>query len=395
MNQLERDMAAIFGEPDPSRNGRHAPAVPAVPAVARTPTRARFTPDEPVMVRLQDVQPAAVEWLWPEKFAIGKLSLIVGDPDKGKSLLTLDMAARVSAGRAWPDAMAGSNPAGDVLLLGAEDDLEDTIRPRLNAAEADCARIHALVAKRVMIHPEAETTAERGIALDTDLPLLRKAIEAQRRCRLVVIDPISAFLGETESHNNAAVRAMLAPLSKLANDLRVAVVAVQHLNKAAGMNAIYRASGSLAFPAAARSVMAVGVDQEAPNRRLFVPVKNNLTANKTGLAFHIESHPLGQPVLHWESEPISETAEEVLNANITTERGSARQEAVEFLKAELSDGAVDAKVIIKNAAQQEISRKTLIRAQKEIGIVPKKFGYGRAGRWVWELPQAIGGQVDE
>ena len=100
-------------------------------------------------------------------------------------------------------------------------------------------------------------------------------------------------------------------------------------------------------------------------------------------------------MLHWEAEPITETAEEVLNSNITTERGSARQEAVEFLRVELADGAVDAKVIMKDAAEQEISRKTLIRAQKEIGIEPKRLGYGKSGKWVWELPAAIGGQVDD
>ena len=101
-----------------------------------------------VVVCLADVKPMPVELLWPGRVALGKVTLLAGDPGLGKSLVTLDMAARVSRGVAWPDDPTADGQAGSVVLLSAEDDLADTIRPRLDAAGADNNRITALTAVR-------------------------------------------------------------------------------------------------------------------------------------------------------------------------------------------------------------------------------------------------------
>ena len=137
-------------------------------------------------------------------------------------------------------------------------------------------------------------------------------------CRLVTIDPVSAYLGGTDSHNNADIRALLAPLAAMASRHKVAVVAVTHLNKAQQANALYRASGSLAFVAAARAAYSVTKDPDDPDRRLILPLKNNLGDDKTGFAYRIVEADNGAPVLQWEDELVEMTLEDL--ANTVTER---------------------------------------------------------------------------
>ncbi len=267
-----------------------------------------------VIVRLSDVEPESVEWLWPGRIALGKLTLVAGDPGLGKSFLTLDMAARVSTGAGWPDSPGQRTDPGGVVLLSAEDALGDTIRPRLDAAGADVSRIVALEAIRSVgdVRGGGRESA-RAFDLSRDLPTLEEAIRSVGDCRLVVIDPVTAYLGGVDSHKNADIRGLLAPLGALAERHRVAVVAVTHLNKASGGPAIYRAMGSLAFAAAARAAWAVTKDEPDPRRRLFVPIKNNIAPDTGGLAYRIE--PLGVdgcPVVAWEPGPVNVSADDAL-----------------------------------------------------------------------------------
>jgi RecA-family ATPase len=160
---------------------------------------------QPVLVRLADVRPEPVTWLWPGRVAAGKLALLVGDPGLGKSWISLDVDARLSAGLPWPD--GGSPSAGSVLLLSAEDGVADTIRPRLDTLGADVTQVHHLAVLR---------TGERDRAVQlTDVAALELAIH-RIHARLLIIDPISAYLGSTDSHRDAEVRGLIAPLPALA-----------------------------------------------------------------------------------------------------------------------------------------------------------------------------------
>ncbi|MCB9845306.1 MAG: AAA family ATPase [Phycisphaeraceae bacterium] len=259
-----------------------------------------------IVVRLADVTPEPVSWLWPGRIALGKVTLIAGDPGLGKSFLTLDMAARISSGAGWPD--GGERPApGGVVLLSAEDSIADTIRPRLDAAGADPARIIALESIRSL--GENGRVCARSFDLSRDLPALDAAVESVGDCRLVVIDPVTAYLGGVDSHKNAEIRGLLAPLGELAMRHRVAVVAVTHLNKAGGGPAIYRAMGSLAFAAAARAAWAVSKDRADPMRRLLLPIKNNLAPDAGGLAYRIDG---AGPAVAWEAGTVHVSADEAL-----------------------------------------------------------------------------------
>ena len=204
----------------------------------------------PVIRNLAEVKAVPVKWRWRGRLADGKLTLIVGDPGLGKSFIALDVAARVSAARSWPDSES-DEPQSNVLLLSAEDGVADTVRPRLDALGGDAARVHTLDAVR-------DKECERPIQL-ADITALELAIRATRS-KVLIIDPLSAYLGRTDSHRDSEVRGLLAPLAALAERTEVAILAVMHLSKSVRNPAIYRTVGSIAFSAAPRIVLGVARD---------------------------------------------------------------------------------------------------------------------------------------
>lgn len=357
----------------------------ATPTSQRAATQAQNTatrnPD-PVLVRVADVQPELVRWLWPGRIALGKLTLLCGDPGLGKSFITLDLAARTSTGSVWPDIPLLKNAPSGVVLLSAEDDLADTIRPRLDAAGANATQIVALQAVR-RLRPDGKTE-EAYFDLTQDLPALEAAIQKSSECRLVVIDPLTAYLGKIDGHKNAEVRAILARLFELAARHKVAVLAVTHLNKASTLPAIYRAMGSLAFVAAARAVWAVvrDEDDESGRRRLFVPVKNNLGADETGLAYALE--PVGQTArVKWESDPVNIRADDALDGGGRKAKvqHDARQFVIDMITA--NGGDMPSDDLLEAAKEHGITEITLRRAKK--AVVTSYKEKGRGGRWRCKL----------
>lgn len=337
---------------------------------------------DPALVRVADVEPEAVSWLWPGRIALGKLTLLVGDPGLGKSLVTLDLAARVSAGSGWPDRPGQRTEPGGVVLVSAEDDVADTIRPRLDAAGADVSRVVALGG----VH----AVDERGRAYVAMLDLSRhvaaieRAIQSVPDCRLVIVDPVSAYLGATDSHKNAEVRGVLAGLATLAAKHRVALLTVSHLNKSAGNPAIYRATGSLAFVAAARAAWSVSRDKDDPRRRLMLPVKNNIAPDTGGLAFRVEPRdPGGAPVLEWEPDPVTVSADDALAAERDRGGRTERDDAADWLQDYLADGPKPAGVAMTEARAAGFTQRTIGRAKALAGVRTHKAAFG--GGWVWTL----------
>lgn len=284
-----------------------------------------------VMQTFSAIASEHLRWLWPGRIPLGKLTLIAGDPGLGKSLVTTDIAARVSTGQAFPDGAACEQ--GSVIILSAEDDPGDTIRPRLDVSGADVSRVHLLEA--VNTYAADGKTVQKSFSLETDHAALEEAIQ-RTGARLVIVDPISAYLGGTDSHSNAEVRGLLSPLTALAAKHSVAVLAITHLRKSAGA-AIYRAMGSLAFAAAARSVWGITKDQENESRRLFIPVKQNLAAENGGLAYQIEA-PDGVAKIAWGPGTITIDAETAMGGFDSREDRSERREAEEWLREFLTDG---------------------------------------------------------
>jgi putative DNA primase/helicase len=345
----------------------------------------------PAVVRcMSDVQPVPVQWLWPGRIARGKVTLIAGDPGLGKSQLTATLAACVSAGGSWPVDRAAC-PRGNVLILNAEDDAADTIRPRLDAAGADVSRVHVVEAVREF--GEEGRITERAFNLVRDLDTLKLVARNVGNVVLVVVDPISAYLGGTDTHRNADVRAVLAPLSALAGEIGAAIIAVSHLNKAGGYDANMRVTGSIAFVAAARAAYLVVRDPQDPSRRFFLNTKNNLGPDQgNGLAFRVASATLDNGIatsrLQWEATPVALTANEALTAIAGDPAArSALTDAMDFLQDVLANGPASAREVQDAARAAGHSRATLQRAKNTLGIVADKEGF--LGGWRWSLPSKM------
>jgi putative DNA primase/helicase len=190
------------------------------------------------------------------------------------------MSAVVSNGGTWPCG-EGSTIAGDVIFMSAEDGIRDTIIPRLMAAGADTTRVHIVVSAT-----KPDGTGRKTFSLKTDVDLLEAKAKEIGYIRLIIVDPISAYMGGSDGNGNVETREVLEPLAEMADRLRIAVVAVTHLNKggAGGQSALNRFAGSIAFVAAARAAFAVIEDSEDDERRLLLQAKNNLGAKCKGLA---------------------------------------------------------------------------------------------------------------
>lgn len=326
---------------------------------------------------LADIESVPLTWLWPGKVPSGKLTLFAGDPGLGKSFVTIDMASRVSRGKDWPDGTKNQD-AGSVIVLACEDDVSDTIKPRLERANANMNNIYFVDGVTI-------EDREHGFTLDRHISLLQEMIDEICDVRLVVIDPISAYCGKADTHNNSEVRALLAPLTDLAAESGVAVVAINHLTKGNG-NAVYRSTGSIAFVAAARAAWNFYKNPEDESRRLMVPTKMNLAPNATGLSYLIEDGGV-----RWSEAAVTQTADEIqaLAAETLKSSGSAQSAldcAVQFLQEALAGGAVSSKQLIADAKENSIAEKTLRRAFNSIGGKPRKESGKADGLWYWEWP---------
>lgn len=319
------------------------------------------------------IAPEILQWLWPERIPLGKIVLIIGDPGLGKSTITIWLIAQVTSGGEWPDRPGEFAIKGDALLLSAEDDPGDTIRPRLDAAGAEVDRVH-LIKSAIL-----DDGKSGHFNLGRDIERLEAALKRLPNVRLLVIDPISSYLGAVDDHRNSELRGLLAPLADLVARYKLAVVGVSHLRKSPG-KAVHAALGSMAYTATARAVHLVAEDPDDKDRRLFLPVKGNLSAERSGLRFEINR----ESGVIWLPGSVDVSADQALSP----ERDPAPQkaEAIEFLQEILAGGAVSAKEVFEEAELRGIGRRTLERAKKELGIRSQRGGFGSGGTWEWALP---------
>ncbi len=326
----------------------------------------------PVLVNMADVKPEPVTWIWPGRVAAGKLTVLAGDPGLGKSWITLDIASRISADKPWPDT-ENTSPLSDVVLLSAEDGLADTIRPRLDALGADVKRVHHLAVLR-------QGTVERAVQL-ADTKALEQAIR-ETNAKIMIIDPLSAYMGSTDSHRDAEVRSLIAPMAAVAERTGAAIIGVMHFSKSAQRPAIYRAIGSIAFAAAARIVLAVAADPDQEGRRIMAPVKNNLASPAPALAF-----TLADGRLNWSSDPVSDVDVDTLLAGPTMNDHEHR-EVDTWLRQLLQAGEMPSKRIEKEADEAGFARRTLFRAKARLHIDAVRIGGESrgSGAWYWRLP---------
>jgi hypothetical protein len=340
-------------------------------------------PSPVVMRAASEIRPLAVEWLWEPRLPLGMLSLFAGEPKLGKSLVTVALAATVSRGAPLPldDRRAGP---GSVILMSAEDDPARTIVPRLRAAGSDLDNVHVLEAVRL------DDGREVPPSLRTDVERIDEAASRLGDCRLLVIDPVSAYLDGTDDHRNSELRGVLSPLKALAERHDMAVVLVTHLNKTTSVNGKHRVTGSIAYVGACRANYIFGRDRDDPTGRRVLMLDNgcNLTGSVPTLAYQIEDRGDG-PAVEWEAEPVPITTEEALRAEADAKDGPAREEAREcrdWLRESLSAGPVLVNDLFKSGKDAGFSPDKLKRAKKSIGAASSRVGFGRDSKCSWSLP---------
>ena len=305
------------------------------------------------------VEPEEVDWLWYPRIPLNHITGLEGDPGEGKSFLTQAMATALSLGQGLP----GTDPAEpcNTLLLTAEDHLATTVRPRLQAMDADMSRIYAF--------DDALSFDESGLQ---GLEQLIQSTSAQ----LVVIDPVQAFLPADLDMNRAnEVRAVLKSLADIAERHNCAVLIVRHLAKGTTSKAIYRGLGSIDFTAACRSVLLAGSDPDDKSSRALVPIKCNLGPEADPVGYSIE-----QGQFKWTGETTL-TKGQILSAEVDN---SSLSEAKEFLQEELRVGRKASKELKREATAAGISNSTLERAKQNLKIKSEKDKF--AGKWYWKWP---------
>ena len=336
--------------------------------------------------RASEITPKDIDFIWNGRLARGKHTCIGGEPGVGKSTVAYAIIAAITTGGMWPCG-EGQAPIGNVIILSAEDDPDDTIVPRLMAAGADRDRIHIVTAVT-----GKDGKGRTTFSLQNDLDLLEQKIDEIGDVALVDIDPVSSYLGKTDSHKNSEVRGILEPISEMAARKRVAILSVTHFSKNMGSTkALHRFIGSIAFVGAPRAAFAVIEDTDNEGRMLFLHAKNNMTRPPQGLAYRLEQRlldGLARPVSNivWESEPVSMTANQALRADDKGEP-TATDDAVDFLKAVLANEPVKVGDLEKEARDAGLLREDQLISQS------KPFRSARNSSWV-SLPVRLAWMTD-
>lgn len=364
------------GEPLPRRGEPHA-----APARASAPAEPSPVPDDapaveppspskpPVLVSLAEVAPRSIAWLWRGWIPAGMLSICDGLPGEGKSTMLVDIAARVTTGRDMPDGSPGVL-AGGVLFLSFEDAAAEILRPRFAAAGADLSRVR-------VHNPEADDLFKlgKGCALESWI--------IEHQARLVIIDPlVSAVPSGVDMHKGQDARRVLVPLARIAERTRAAIVGVRHFNKGEGRSALLRGEGSIGIGGTARAVFVVAKDPDDDAARVLARSKCNIGAPVASRSFAIVTSPDDPEVgvVQWRGE--SRHGADDLTAPAQPEPRGPMEEAIAFLRAELTDGPRPTAEIDAAAKAAGHAERTMKRARAQLRVTSTRVG----GRWILALP---------
>ena len=310
------------------------------------------------IIGMDEVAVEEIEWLWYPYIPFGKLTIIHGDPGEGKTTLILQLAALLSRGDKLPCDDTEREPIS-IIYQTAEDGLGDTIKPRLLSGNADCTRI------KVIDESEVPLTM-----LDTRV---EQAIQ-ETGARMIILDPMQAYLGEKVDMNRAnEVRSILSQLGRFAEKYKCAIILVGHLNKMQGTKANYRGLGSVDFQATARSVLVVGRVKDSPETRVMAHQKSSLAPEGEPIAFELNK----ETGFHWIGY-YDISIDDSLS-------GFSRQKKSEMAESLITDCLAEGKcpqqVIQQKAESMGISKRILDTVKKSLDVQSIKIG----SKWYWQL----------
>jgi len=325
-----------------------------------------------VGIKASEVVTKPVEWLWDKRIPKGKLTMFDGDPDVGKSVITMDLSARVSTGRTFPD--GAPCEAGNVLIVNVEDAKDDTIVPRLKAHGADLERI-------TIIDGVPTEDGARLLDLPEDVPSLKASVE-HHEASLLIIDPVLTMLGG-DANKDQDARKALTPLRDMAEETGVTVVAVRHLNKNVSLSAIQRGGGNMGLIGVARAGAFFAHHPEQDGLRVMAPHKSNLAEKQPSLQYVVVGWAIDENIGRVEWRGATEhDANSLASGPASPAEKTKQDEAMEFLRDELADGPEWARTIYQDAHSAGISRGTLLIAKSTLRVRSEKVG---TQGWQWSL----------
>jgi KaiC/GvpD/RAD55 family RecA-like ATPase len=347
-----------------------------------------------VRLRGRDIKPKRLEPIWPGVLYKGKVVIFAGLPGDGKSAMTCDIVARITTGGVWPCSIVRAK-AGYALLLTAEDDPEDTIRPRMDVAGADPDKYEIVTGVRRVDAQTGETTLDT-VSLIADLPKIETAI-MQTGAVALVVDPLTSF-ATSDTNKTADMRRLLDSLADVARRTGCCIVIVTHLNKRAdARRAMHMIAGSHVIVAAVRTAFATARDPNDPARRLLLPLKLNIAKEDGGFAFRMEDaqHDVcgSTPRVVWESDRVNDlSADDALIDQTPRAQASVEKsaEVQAWLTELLRHGAVEARTMWRQAEEHGYNERRVRQALKHLKAECEVKGY--QGKWHYWLPQSPAGK---
>lgn len=335
---------------------------------------ARAMPDEPpdeddipvdvMMKPLCDIEDKPLMWFWYEKIPDHGLSMLQGDPGVSKSYLSLYMACHISTGTPWPDCPDVPVEQGSVLIISGEDDAS-RVKERCRWMDGDMSKI-------LMVELSNKTQLDIRQHLDR----LQVALDGlTTRCRLIIFDPITAYMGNCRANNNNEVRAALDPLADFAVENELCIITINHMNKKAGEKHVYRGLGSMGFTAVARSVWGVVFDDSDDDRetRILCPVKANYSKHPSGLKYQIIDN-----AIQFEAEPYYGNIDDVESKAKATKV----DECVIWIRDRLKGGQVASRTFAEDAERAGFRKSTIQTARRIVGTEKEKSDAANGGWFI-------------
>lgn len=317
------------------------------------------------LTKLEDVAEEKVDWLWYPYIPFGKVTIIQGDPAQGKTHLLLKIAAQCTTGDPFPDRK--SFEPFSVIYQTAEDGLGDTIKPRLTMSGADQSRIININEDKLPLTVIDERIEEAIV---------------RTGAKLVIFDPIQAYMGKIDINSAVEVRRILGKLARTAEKHNCAIILIGHLNKRETVNSSTRGMGSMDFRACARSVLLVGRLKDDPNVRVIVHDKSSLSPEGDSVAFEIDE----KKGFQWINGHADVTAADILATPLRVKRDATKEKrAFERLNVLFEDHKtmIPATELYAILAEDDLDETSAKRAKELIpGLESRKIGK----EWIWMFP---------
>ncbi len=317
---------------------------------------------EKVFEYFSSVTEKPVDWLWYPYIPCGKITLLQGDPGDGKSTFMLNIVALLTKGHPLPDGYEVLQSAA-VVYQCAEDDIADTVKPRLLAAGADCDKV------AYIIDESCELTLEDN--------RIEKTIR-ETGARLLILDPIQSFLVQDGGMQNAGrMRTVLGKLSVIAARYNCAIVLIGHMNKTSSGKNLYRSLGSIDIAAISRSVLMIARDSTNSEIRYMFPVKSSLAPEGCAIGFAFDRDTGFQWIGPCEID-LKAPDEDICYED------NKRAQAASFLSEVLSNGDMQSTAVISLLQKKGMSQRTIYTAKKDMGV----RSYKKDTLWYWQLPES-------